>query len=228
MTKNYFHPFERGVIVTGNPPVESWQGFFRACKGNAKRMPFVIGDALAYGQLTYGQLTIDQEFDEDDFCDSPVLNKGTAYNWKSVSIAWWPPERKVYAKPWSWYQATASLPPDEQDEVMIEAITLKKNRDQLRALVADYHQKANRRVRPVAFPGDREFEQTQEIHKQQEIIDNLVNQIEQPSRMREPVQVSTIITRLDSILKLSPTEAAKNMFHIFAELKQIVEELRQL
>ena len=70
---------------------------------------------------------------------------------------------------------------------------------------------------------DRQFEQEQAVY-------NLTNEVtaSKAKAVMTQVSVSTIITRLDSILKLSLIDASENMSHILAELKAIVEELKQL
>ena len=85
-----------------------------------------------------------------------------------------------------------------------------------------------REQRQVEIPeshwqSDWQFEQEQQVY-------NLTNEVtaSKAKAVMTQVSVSTIITRLDSILKLSPIDASENMSHILAELKAIVEELRQL
>ena len=189
MTANHFHPFERGVVITGEPSREDWQVYFAGLKKSARSLPHQLGDMLVYGEITYGDIS--QDFDEDDFCNEPILR--TAYNYKYVAQAWWPPERKVYNVPWSWYQATASLPPHEQDEVMVEALEFTMSRDQLRGLVAAYHKKAGRRIKPPTYPDDKLFETEQENYALRNELDTLKN-----TRTREG---QIIVPEIDELSK---------------------------
>ena len=176
MTNDTFQPFDRGVIITGNPTFGQWQSFYLDYKAQARRLPFILGDMLAYAEINFDDKA-SQALDGDDYCDCPVLNRGTAYNYKSVSLAWWPPERKIYDKPWSWYQATVNLPPKLQDQIMLEAISSGWNRDELRMAVGRLQAEhgISRKREQATYPGDREFDLMNENSQLREQI----------SRMRE-------------------------------------------
>jgi len=206
---NYFHPFERGLIVTGQPPIESWQGFFKSLQGKSKQLPHLIGDALVFGYLAYGDLA-EQVWEAGDYCDEPVLNKATAYNYKRVSKAWWPPQRKVYPLAWTFYDATAALPQNRQDITMRAAVKFGLNRDEVRCLVARWQNRQGIVRKPVTYPGDRQFEIEQENYRLKEELDNLKS-----SRMREidtgpqylPSPVSKLIGGITSYLQGRAWEA---------------------
>ena len=191
-----------GLIISGQPTYDDWQAIWYYLKSRDIAMPWIVGDLLNFGEAAYGE-SIWQVVSEEDYRLVGHFKPGTLRNYKYVAKCW-PRERRVYDMAWSAYQATAKLSPDLQDLIMAQAESNGHGRNAVRDTVQG------------TYPGDTTQELIETNYRHERKAENVNS------------TVSTIITRLDSILKLSPTEAAKNMFHIFAELKQIVEELRQL
>jgi hypothetical protein len=165
----HFQYTTRGLIVTGNPTIEDWLAEFGALKTNAKGMYRKIGDMLTWGELTYGDLS--HQVNDSDDCDDPIFNPGTLYNAKWVSSRWWPVDRRIYDLPWSYYQETSALKPEQQDLVMAMAEAKKWNRDQIRLEVAKYQQFNGKRDYKPLRPDDIIFDQQQRLQALQEQID---------------------------------------------------------
>lgn len=87
----------------------------------------------------------------------------------------------------------------------------------------------------MQYQSDRDFENEQrqyrtetdnaDLRTENENLRQRITELESTPKL-EPIE--RVLARLDSILNLSPTEAATNIIKIFNELKAIVAELRSL
>lgn len=118
----HFTFVERGLVITGNPSLDEWGQTWQAVQYfDEDMLPYIIGDLLAYGELTYGQAHA--QFLKPN--GQGRYSNGSLRNLK-YTFSRWPLSRRRYAVPWTYYQDTASLPEIDQDRAMQQLIEGKR------------------------------------------------------------------------------------------------------
>ena len=214
-----------GISSITNPAENEVRYVFRATRHLDKILPFIAGDLLAYNNEEFMDI-LSQEMDADDILGH--FSYDALRNYK-IAMAAWSYEDRIYDLGISFYQATASLVKINKpvaQEIMCKAIQNGHGRQWVRSEVNKYLPEDKRSYQPT-FPSDKLHEMETESYKQRQRIAEL-EQATILGTASQPIQVSTIISRLSTILDLEPLAAARNIVQIFNELKAIVEELKQL
>lgn len=169
-----FHFVERGLMITGQPSLQEWGETWETIQFfDEDILPYVIGDMLAYGELTYGQAHA--QFLKPN--GQGRYTSGSLRNLKYVSSRW-PLSRRRYAVPWSYYQETAGLAADKQDEVMQRLVAGGGKRNGLRSEIRQLN--GGKAPNPPTNPDDTIEELRQENYRQEQRIAELESQLEQP------------------------------------------------
>lgn len=117
----------RGVILAGNITVDQWADLCRRAVEHTERVPWVVGDILAYGPAHFADWR--EHFDIDRAPE-------TLRKWRQVAEAF-PVERRRYNLTFTYYQRVAFLEQHQQNDLLTRAEGGEFNTTTLQRAVAE-------------------------------------------------------------------------------------------
>jgi hypothetical protein len=124
-----------GVFATHEPEFEEWQEATEWCLRVQEASPFWAGDLVEYGESRFSE-KFSQVLEATAYAVQTVRNA-------AVVARAIPPERRVAGVPFSHHAEVASLPPEQQDQLLARCENDGLTREKLRALVSQRKSEAS-------------------------------------------------------------------------------------
>lgn len=153
-----------GITFTGSLDYDEWSRLMGTMQRLYTSFQFGLGDVLNYGEKHHGE-KYSQALDSTNAAYQSLAN----YSWVANAI---PIENRVEGLSWTHHRAVASLPADQQQRVLNEALAKKMTVSELTKMIKGDRENTHEKLPMVTVPSGMSVE---------EAIERLQSPVENPT-----------------------------------------------